>query len=798
MEGLEKMINVTIKSRKDTLSNWQTSNPVLSDGEVAVVEIPATDSTPAICLIKIGDGRTNFNTLQYMQSPAADVYAWAKKATKPEYDYSEIKNLTTMIVAGNNITTTTNDNKVTIATTQNVAKVPGTLPDIGDIEALPVWNSDEGWKRIDADALKATANTIVKRNASGQIVAAAPTANTHVTNKKYVDDAVSAKQDTISAGTGITINDNTVAVDSKIVPVAPAGGMGYASPGVVVNTAASQMVEPNWQTVGVGYSSLSGNIAKYNGSNTAGDGLGGTLPVSTPLEDNHAANKKYVDDAVGEKQDTLTAGEGISLAYNVVKISDNVSRTSLTDMGTWVPVQYRPAAEPYWEDMLVSVSADANSIAQRSEQGQILTAAPTQDGMAANKKYVDDAVSAKQDKLTAGTGITLTNNTVAIANPVNIVPKTDTVQLEITPTATQNISWESIAGQGTQVATINVVKTSDGKLQVNITGSYYTSLDDGINEDFIIGTIPVVAGKTYTLPEIDTAALDEDDNRGGYKWETANPFVATTTGTQNLIMHVHFAANEIEKEVSGMKPIASAVSYTLADRGLLQKTDDGYVFAEAGNGIAIGDGDVSVDEHVAYLPNIENTGIRTAIRENGQWKSAAVSTTADNYSIARRGAGGTLIVATPTSTTHAATKKYVDDAIAGVGGGSSADIWVADQDNSTKNYTIDTTKAQVYTFAGQSMRVYSDPSITISYNTNNTTTPTTVNILSLTSTTDNKVSARGTICTNPSGIYYDVWDGTGWKTGYSNNSGGTLTFTFTATGPVGYAPQAYVMVHTAP
>lgn len=187
------MVNVTIKSRKDTLSNWQASNPVLSDGEVAVVEIPATDSTPAICLIKIGDGKTNFNTLQYMQSPAADVYAWAKASTKPEYDYSEITNLTTMIVAGNNVTATTKDNKVTIATTQNVAKIPGTLPDIGDIEALPVWNSDEGWKRIDADALKATANTIVKRNASGQIVTAAPTANNHAANKLYVDNAATAE-----------------------------------------------------------------------------------------------------------------------------------------------------------------------------------------------------------------------------------------------------------------------------------------------------------------------------------------------------------------------------------------------------------------------------------------------------------------------------------------------------------------------------------------------------------------------------------------------------------------------------
>lgn len=413
------MVNVTIVSRKDTISNWQTSNPVLSDGEVAVVEIPATDSTPAICLIKIGDGQTPFNTLQYMQSPAADVYAWAKKATKPEYDYSEIKNLTTMIVAGNNVTATTNDNKVTIATTQNVAKIPGTLPDIGDIEALPVWNSDEGWKRIDADALKATANTIVKRNASGQIVAAAPTANTHVTNKKYVDDAVSAKQDTISAGTGITINDNTVAVNSKIVPVAPAGGMGYASPGVVVNTAASQMVEPNWQTVGVGYSSLSGNIAKYNGSAAIGDGLGGTLPVSTPLADNHAANKKYVDDAVGEKQDKLTAGNGISLDSDTVKISDNVARTTSTDLGTWIPVQTRPTGPSTWSDVKVSADgAESDSIVKRTAKGQVFVATPTSTLHAATKKYVDDNIATKQNTLTAGNGISITGNSVAIDDSV--------------------------------------------------------------------------------------------------------------------------------------------------------------------------------------------------------------------------------------------------------------------------------------------------------------------------------------------------------------------------------------------
>lgn len=203
--------------------------------------------------------------------------------------------------------------------------------------------------------------------------------------------------------------------------------------------------------------------------------------------------------------------------------------------------------------------------------------------------------------------------------------------------------------------------------------------------------------------------------------------------------------------------------------------------------------EIKVDSHVAYLPDVQPTGTRMAIYENGKWNSTNVSRTADNYSIARRGATGTLAVGTPTADEHAATKAYVDTAVAGAGGGSSANVWTADQDHSTKTYTLDTTKAQVYTFAGQSERVYSDPSITISFTSGTSTT----NIISMTSTTEQKLSARGSICSNASGIYYDVWDGTGWKTGWVGGASGTLTFTFTQTGPIGLTPQAYVMVHTA-
>lgn len=378
------MVNVTIVSRKDTISNWQTSNPVLSDGEVAVVEIPATDSTPAICLIKIGDGTTPFNTLQYMQSPAADVYAWAKASTKPEYDYSEIKNLTTMIVAGNNITATTKDNKVTIATTQNVAKVPGTLPDIGDIEALPVWNSDEGWKRVDADALKATANTIVKRNASGQIVTAAPTANTHATNKKYVDDAVSGKQDKLTAGNGIVIgpdstNTNTeIKIDDTVVKV---GALPEK-----LSVVTYDPDEEEFTTLRYAPGVVADAIVKRVST--------GTIRAADPIIDSDVTTKKYVDDIAAAKQDALTAGDGIDITDGTIKVDNTVAMVPSSQLWTYAVPSYDKNLNQWNSITAVMNSYEANSIARRNANGQIVVNTPAADNQAANKYYVDNKATA--------------------------------------------------------------------------------------------------------------------------------------------------------------------------------------------------------------------------------------------------------------------------------------------------------------------------------------------------------------------------------------------------------------------
>ena len=81
----EKILNTRIQLRYDTYDNWTTNNPVLKQGEVAVVKIdtadPANQKLPPI-MFKVGNSAdgANFNDLGWTSALAADVYAWAKKS----------------------------------------------------------------------------------------------------------------------------------------------------------------------------------------------------------------------------------------------------------------------------------------------------------------------------------------------------------------------------------------------------------------------------------------------------------------------------------------------------------------------------------------------------------------------------------------------------------------------------------------------------------------------------------------------------------------------------------------------
>lgn len=95
-----KTFNTRIRNKIDTFANWIKNDPVLLNGEIGIAVVPASTGAvqqePAI-LIKIGDGTKKFSELEFISGKAADVYGWAKAATKPTYTASEISGLSDYI-----------------------------------------------------------------------------------------------------------------------------------------------------------------------------------------------------------------------------------------------------------------------------------------------------------------------------------------------------------------------------------------------------------------------------------------------------------------------------------------------------------------------------------------------------------------------------------------------------------------------------------------------------------------------------------------------------------------------------
>lgn len=92
----EKTLVTRVQQKYDTYENWTTKNPVLKKGELAICTIQTNTgdihNAPSL-MVKVGDGTSNYNSLKFVSGLAADVYAWAKAATKPTYNADEISGL---------------------------------------------------------------------------------------------------------------------------------------------------------------------------------------------------------------------------------------------------------------------------------------------------------------------------------------------------------------------------------------------------------------------------------------------------------------------------------------------------------------------------------------------------------------------------------------------------------------------------------------------------------------------------------------------------------------------------------
>jgi hypothetical protein len=95
------MADITLKTRLlNKYNQTLAADHVLGKGEINFVEVDiplGNGGKGKAVLIKVGDGQTAYSSLDFVAAKAADVYDWAKAATKPEYQASEIKNLESYI-----------------------------------------------------------------------------------------------------------------------------------------------------------------------------------------------------------------------------------------------------------------------------------------------------------------------------------------------------------------------------------------------------------------------------------------------------------------------------------------------------------------------------------------------------------------------------------------------------------------------------------------------------------------------------------------------------------------------------
>lgn len=189
-------LNVRINHKFDSYSNWMNSSLVLGKGELAIAEIPSTQTAsgltaPAIG-IKIGDGEKTFSQLGWIQAVAGDVQAWAKAAKKPEYTASEIQNLADFIDSQIQNTNTTynfyfeND------------KFKITKEDLGVEGEVPVAEFTMGIDGKIAKVANAVAGDVATMTADGQVAdsgvkladlaKSADVANTYATQQALADE----------------------------------------------------------------------------------------------------------------------------------------------------------------------------------------------------------------------------------------------------------------------------------------------------------------------------------------------------------------------------------------------------------------------------------------------------------------------------------------------------------------------------------------------------------------------------------------------------------------------------------
>ena len=212
MANSGKVLQVRLQEKIDTLENWLALDTDTTPfkplaGEKINVKVPTAnseadgESVGYEIITKTGDGSTRFKELPWDSALAADVYDWAKAASKPSYSIGEItgrKELSisgagtkvvsydgdtadSLNIVGEGLITVTPDatnNKITIKTTANNYSLPAAGTSLGGVKTGGVATISNGQITAISKATNATtADTAAVCTGNAATATTATTAN---------------------------------------------------------------------------------------------------------------------------------------------------------------------------------------------------------------------------------------------------------------------------------------------------------------------------------------------------------------------------------------------------------------------------------------------------------------------------------------------------------------------------------------------------------------------------------------------------------------------------------------------
>lgn len=297
-------LSTRITLKYDTLANWNASQFILKKGEVAICSLDtgetAEQSTPPAVLLKVGDGAHKFSELPWASGLAADVYGWAKAATKPSYTPGEVG-------ADSAGSAASALDSAKAYTDQQIGALPAQAEytlETGDTDGSLVLKKD-GVAVGDAAVVKGWATLLAKAQKGvddAAAAAAAAQAAQSTAEGRYLKpeggipktDLAQAVQTSLGKADTALQNHQTVTLESGTNN----GTVKITVNGTATDNVAVKGLKSAAYTESSAYATAAQGTKADNAMPKAGGAFTGAVTVQAPTAEMNPATKQYVDTAI--------------------------------------------------------------------------------------------------------------------------------------------------------------------------------------------------------------------------------------------------------------------------------------------------------------------------------------------------------------------------------------------------------------------------------------------------------------------------------------------------------------------